>query len=702
MKATEAKLLDFIRKSPQFEIPIYQRSYSWTEDECQQLWDDIMRVGADEEQAVHFVGSVVYIESGLYQVSTSDPLLVIDGQQRLTTVTLLLVALERALRASGGEEPFDGFSPTKIQNRYLVNPDEDGARRQKLVLSQTDHTTLSAVIAGAPLPPETSIRVEQNLALFERLLAENKAGVVDVCRGLAKLVVVDVALTRGQDNPQLIFESMNSTGRELSQADLIRNFVLMGLEQQLQTSLYEQYWRPMELEFGQDGYRESFDQFMRNYLTTKTGEIPRIGDVYLAFKKHAKQAVIESAGVEALVDDLRQFAHHYCAMALGNETNPALRDAFADLRELKVDVAYPLLLDLYHDYSNGILSAEQLTAMVRLIEAYVFRRAICAIPTNSMNKTFAQFLSKIDKEAYVESFTAQLLLLPSYRRFPNNEEFVRDIKVKDLYNFRTRSYWLRRLENHGRKERVNAGEYTIEHILPQNQDLRPEWREELGEDWQRVQEQWLQTLGNLTLTGYNSEYSDKPFASKRDMHGGFKMSPLQLNAGLGLLEEWNESEIVARAERLAKLALDVWVAPTLSAEVLSSYQPEPVATPSGYTIADHPKLLAEPLASLYQAFRSEVLALDPCVREEFLKYYVAFKAEKNFVAVVTRSENLKLMLNLKSADVIDPGGQCSDVNQSTNWGSRETQMDLRSREELPYAMGIVRQSFERQMGGTEE
>jgi uncharacterized protein with ParB-like and HNH nuclease domain/predicted transport protein len=702
MKATEAKLLDFIRKSPQFEIPMYQRSYSWTEDECQQLWDDIMRVGGDEEQAVHFVGSVVYIESGLYQVSTSDPLLVIDGQQRLTTVTLLLVALERALRAWGGEEPFDGFSPTKIQNRYLVNPDEDGARRQKLILSQTDHTTMSAVIAGAPLPPETSIRVEQNLALFERLLAENKARVVDVCRGLAKLVVVDVALTRGQDSPQLIFESMNSTGRELSQADLIRNFVLMGLEQQLQTSLYEQYWRPMELEFGQDGYRESFDQFMRNYLTTKTGEIPRIGDVYLAFKKHAKQAAIEAAGVEALVDDLRQFAHHYCAMALGNETNPALRDAFADLRELKVDVAYPLLLDLYHDYSNGILSAEQFTTMVRLIEAYVFRRAVCAIPTNSMNNTFAQFLAKIDKEAYVESFTAQLLLLPSYRRFPSNEEFVRDIKVKDLYHFRKSSYWLRRLENHGRKESVNAGEYTIEHILPQNQDLRPEWREALGEDWQRVQEQWLQTLGNLTLTGYNSEYSDKPFAAKRDMHGGFKMSPLQLNAGLGLLESWNESEIVARADRLANLALEVWVAPTLSAEILSSYQPEPVAIASGYTIADHPKLLAEPLASLYQAFRSEVLALDPCVREEFLKLYVAFKAETNFVDIVPRSNLLRLTINLKFPEVIDPDSHCRDVTNVGTWGNGDVEIELRSLKELPYAMGIIRQSFERQMGGTEE
>lgn len=256
MKATEAKLLDFLKKSPQFVIPIYQRTYSWTEKECRQLWDDILRTGSNDEISAHFIGSIVYIEKGLYQVSSQSPLLVIDGQQRLTTVTILIAALAKAL---GETEPVDGFSSLKLCNYYLRNSLEEGERRYKLILSQTDKASLIAIVSNIEQPKEYSIRVTENLALFESLIAGCKDDLVAVCRGLAKLMVVDIALSRGQDNPQLIFESMNSTGRELSQADLIRNFILMGLEPQLQTSLYEQYWRPMEVGFGQEAYGTHFD-----------------------------------------------------------------------------------------------------------------------------------------------------------------------------------------------------------------------------------------------------------------------------------------------------------------------------------------------------------------------------------------------------------------------------------------------------------
>src|SRR5438270_2071435 len=244
MKATEARLLDFLKKSSQFVIPIYQRTYSWTDKECRQLWDDIVRTGGDDAIAVHFIGSIVYIESGLSQVSHQSPLLVIDGQQRLTTVTLLLAALATAL---GETEPVEGFSARKLRNYYLRNPEETGERHYKLLLSQTDKMTLTAIVAGDEQPGENSIKVMQNFALFEELLACCKDDYTAVCKGLAKLFVVDIALDRDQDNLQLIFESMNSTGRELSQADLIRNFILMGLEPLLQTRLYDQYWRPMEL-----------------------------------------------------------------------------------------------------------------------------------------------------------------------------------------------------------------------------------------------------------------------------------------------------------------------------------------------------------------------------------------------------------------------------------------------------------------------
>jgi uncharacterized protein with ParB-like and HNH nuclease domain len=247
MKATEAKLLEFLKKSPQFLIPIYQRTYSWTEHECRQLWDDILRTGRNEEVSAHFVGSIVYVEKGLYQVSSQSPLLVIDGQQRLTTVTLLIEALARAL---GESELLDGFSAKKLRNYYLLNPLEEGERGYKLVLSQTDKTSLKALLDNQPKPKDHSLRVEANFDLFEEWIAGVKDDLISLCKGLAKLVIVDISLNRDQDNPQLIFESLNSTGRELSQADLIRNFILMGLDPQLQTRLYEQYWRPMEVDFG--------------------------------------------------------------------------------------------------------------------------------------------------------------------------------------------------------------------------------------------------------------------------------------------------------------------------------------------------------------------------------------------------------------------------------------------------------------------
>ncbi len=356
-----------------------------------------------------------------------------------------------------------------------------------------------------------------------------------------------IALNRDQDNPQLIFESMNSTGRELSQAGLIRNFILMGLEPVLQTRLYEQFWRPMEVAFGQEAYNTQFDGFMRHYLTVKTGEIPRLDEVYDAFKAHARSIGATDERIEPLVQEIRDYARYFCAMALGAETDADLKLAFHDLREIKVDVAYPFLLELYHDYVTEVLGKDEFAEAVRLIESYVFRRAICTIPTNSMNKTFATFTKAIKKDRYLESTKAHFITLPSYRRFPKDDEFERDIQTRDLYNFRSKSYWLRRLENFGRKERVSVEEYTIEHIMPQNAELSPSWKTALGSNWQRVQEEWLHTLGNLTLTGYNSEYGDKPFTAKRDMQGGFKESPLKVNADIGSLDEWDETAVKNRA-----------------------------------------------------------------------------------------------------------------------------------------------------------
>ena len=515
MKASEAKLLDFLKKSSQFVIPIYQRTYSWTERECRQLWDDVIRTGTNDAVSAHFIGSIVYVEKGIYQVTGHSPLLVIDGQQRLTTVTLLVAALARALDKMNSEHLDDlGFSPRKLRNYYLLNPEEKGERHYKLILSQTDKDTLTAFVEGSNLPAEFSKRVAENFAFFETWISACNGDVTALCKGLAKLVVVDIALDRSQDNPQLIFESMNSTGRELTQADLIRNFILMGLDPDHQTKLYTDHWRPMEIEFGQEAYGIHFDAFMRHYLTLKTGAIPRIGEVYEAFKAYSRDTDVATRGVDALVADVHAFARHYCAMALAKETEPALAEAFGDLRELKVDTIYPFLLELYHDYRAGTISRPDFVVAVRLVEAYIFRRAVCMIPTNSLNKTFSTISKSLKKDRYLESIQAYLLLLRSYRRFPNDEEFLRDLQSRDLYNFLIRSHLFRRLENFGHKEYVPVNEYTIEHIMPQNENLSPTWQADLGPEWMRVHETYLHTLGNLTLTGYNSEYSDRPFREK--------------------------------------------------------------------------------------------------------------------------------------------------------------------------------------------
>ena len=339
--------------------------------------------------------------------------------------------------------------------------------------------------------------------------------------------------------------------------------------------------------------------------------------------------------------------------------------------------------------------------IVRLVEAYVFRRAVCDIPTNSLNKTFATFGRAIRKDNYLQSVKAHMLALSSYRRFPDNAEFQRALQSRNLYNFKRCSYWLRRLENYGRKERIEVEEYTIEHILPQNKDLSSKWQSDLGDDWKNIQEKYLHTLGNLTLTGYNSEYGDRPFSEKRDMPGGFKNSPLHLNEDLRERESWNEDAIKERAKKLAERATDVWAAPDLPEKVLKEYIPSTEEVAS-YTIAHYPSLATDsPMRELFDDFRKEVLALDECVVEEYLKHYISYKAESNFVDVEPRKEWLLLTLNMWFRDLHDPRGLARDVTNIGHLGQGNAQVYLESSDDISYVLGLVRQSLETQMGNND-
>lgn len=709
MKATEAKLLEFIKKSPQFVIPIYQRSYSWSKRECRQLWDDIVRAGGDENINAHFIGSIVYIEKGIYQVTSQSPILVIDGQQRLITISLLIAALadKLDLLPDGKQEILEGFSPRKLRNYYLRNPEEEEEKHYKLILSKTDKESMLAIVDKTDTPRDYSFRIYENFGLFRAWLDEYSDHLDVVCRGIAKLIVVDIALSSDQDNPQLIFESMNSTGKELTQADLIRNYILMGLDIKNQSYLYEHFWRPMEIDFGQEAYTSDFDGFMRHYLTVKTGRIPRINEVYESFKEYATSMQFKNNNMSMIVEDIRKFSKYFCNMTLKQEPDKDLQLAFNDIKELRVDVAYPMLLEVYNDYASGVLAKNDFVEIIRLIEAYVFRRNICSIPTNSLNKTFSTFMKSVDRMRYVESVKAHFILLPSYRRFPNDFEFGKELQTRDVYNIPRRSYWFKKIENHNRKEQVEVDQYTIEHIMPQNPNLSDEWKETIGSEWKRVQETWLHTIGNLTLTGYNSEYSDKPFIMKRDMENGFRDSPIKFNQSLRNVERWDENAIKERAKKLSVIALRVWASPKLSDDVLTIYRPDSKVK-SAYSINDYPYLsptnnsFVKEVRELFDALRKNILAIDSVVSEEYLKLYIAFKAETNFVDVVPQAKRLRLSLNMPFAEINDPKQICKDITNLGRWGNGDVEVGFYDIKDLPYIMSLVRQSFERQMNNSTE
>lgn len=568
MKATETKLIQFLQGTNQFIIPIYQRTYSWTEKQCKQLWDDIIRAANNDDIQVHFIGSVVYIEKGIYQVSSVPQLLLIDGQQRLTTITLLLAALRNRLEESGdGKE----ITKKKIENYYLFNNEESGENRYKLVLTQSDKNSLINIIENREQAENSSPNIVNNYHFFQNKIKQSEIDPDLLYKAISKLILVNISLNSTYDNPQLIFESLNSTGLALSQADLIRNFVLMGLEPKIQNEIYQNHWYEMEKSFGHSQGSTYFDRFMRDYLTIKTGQIPNKSEVYASFKEYFMSKHIS---VEDLVSDIHYFAKFFTKMVFGNIEDEQINQIIKDINALKVDVAYPFLLEVYADYTSKKINREELCEILSLVENYVFRRDIVAIPTNSLNKTFANLASEIDKDKYLESFKAILILKESYRRFPKNKEFHESLLVRNIYRSGIRKYFFDKLENFERKERVDTENYTIEHIMPQNKNLSEEWRKELGEKWADIHEKYLHTIGNLTLTGYNPELSDKSFLEKRNIVGGFKDSPLRLNSSLAQLEHWNESEIVKRANELADKAEKIWVQPELPDEVLAKYTAE--------------------------------------------------------------------------------------------------------------------------------
>ncbi|GAA7431680.1 hypothetical protein ckin106_07590 [Helicobacter pylori] len=449
MEAKEATLSGFFEENQnnQFVIPIYQRLYSWEKEHCKQLWDDIIKIGGNDEMNGHFIGSILYVRDGN---THSSPLLIIDGQQRLTTITLLLIALRN--HSSDEVKILEKFSRKEIENRYLINSNRDGDKKFRLILSESDKDTLLSLIdENKRKPSEPSVKIVENFKLFEKWISENTDKLETIFKGLEKLMIVYIALEKGKDDPQLIFESMNSKGIELTQTDLIRNYIIMETEIEKQKDFYNQYWRAMEKDFTQN--ETLFNRFVRHYLTIKTGKIPNEKRVYEAFKDYQQK---EGIKIEDLLKDLQKYCGYFCQIAFKKEADKDLNKALSFLVDLKRDVVYPLLLELYSDYSDGVLSKQDFIPIIALTESYICRRAVCGIPSSGLNKFFASFTKKIQKDEYLESIEKHFGSLTENRRFPDDDEFKEEFMRKDFYKFELIEYLLYRMENFNRKERINT------------------------------------------------------------------------------------------------------------------------------------------------------------------------------------------------------------------------------------------------------
>ena len=566
LQAGETTLNKLLNPSRQFIVPIFQRNYSWQKSQYEQLWFDILRASKFKEKQNHFIGSIVYIDMGT-PAGRPQQLLLIDGQQRLTTISILLCAIKDYVQKFNLETKLINLA--KIKNQFLYNSDEIDEDRYKLLLNVQDKETYIKLIDNTIFTvnkPATNI-IKCYEFFYERIedFIKQYGQIDEIYAGIFKLSLVSISLDKDSDNPQMIFESMNSTGKDLSQTDLLRNYLLMDLTPEKQTRLYKTYWKPMEELFGEDIYKNDvnkFDYFIRDFLTLKsdTGHICKINNVYENFKRYYLDNNCEKF---AVLKDLFTYAKYYACIDLLQENDDELKLYWQEFKKLDSHVVYPFLLKLYDDYSRQILIKEDFKKILQVVISYLWRRAICEIPTNSLSKTFATLYQAVDKDDYVNSIIKAFVFKSSYKRFSSDYEVREKLQTKDIYHFRLRKYLLEALENYYHKEPIdlNTANYTIEHIMPQNIEHNLSWQQMLGEDWQEVHSLYLHTLGNLTITGYNAEMSNKSFVEKVNGESGFKHSHLKLNESIAQSDVWNKKAIQRRTNILTDIILKIWKYP---------------------------------------------------------------------------------------------------------------------------------------------
>ena len=568
MKGEAQPLIKFFDGSDKrFIIPLYQRNYDWKEENCEQLFQDLIKLHGSERKS-HFFGSIVSsIQSG------TEDRFIIDGQQRITTVSLLLIAMVNARKANeiGAE---DNKLVDKIFKRYLVDEYQEDERKVKLKPIKKDMQAFDALLY---LPKEQHIKesnVTRNYEFFYDKVVRSSLTIDELFDTIKKLEVINIKLDE-DDDPQLIFESLNSTGLDLSEADKIRNYLLMSLAPSEQDDLYTRFWNPIE-----ENTKYDPTPFVRDYLTMKQGKIGRIDKIYFIFKEYAEKEITNRA---ELLENMHHYAKLYsqiddCTM-LSEKVNLRLKQ----VRTLDSTVAYPFYMAFF-DYATTVsMSEEEICKVLDVTESYWARRIICNLPSNALNKVFSTLhrdvLNYIAKEpqgepkpSYVDVLVYILLKKGRSSVFPSDSEVKKDFKTREVYKIpsNARMFILERLENRDNNERhevvkqLTEKTISIEHIMPQT--LSEKWKQALGNDWERIHQQYLHTMSNLTLTGYNSQYSNLSFAEKRDMEKGFKDSAFRLNNYVKSCEVWTENELIVRQNDLLDVFLSLWPMPTTSFE----------------------------------------------------------------------------------------------------------------------------------------
>lgn len=568
MKANELPIINFLQSpNVQFVIPVYQRNYDWTIRECRELIKDIISVET-ENRGTHFIGSIVFIHEGTYSTSEVKELVIIDGQQRLTTINILYVALYRFAKDNDLEQESERLYNMFLTNQYVKK------ESSKLKLKQTDTNSraFKAILLGNEKDFSVYSNVIENYNFFRGII--NLENFETILHGLNRLIFVEISLERGKDDPQRIFESLNSTGLELSQSDLIRNFILMDLAPEEQVRIFDLYWNPIENNARDLTRQKSLvSDFIRDYLTLKNKKIPNKNKVYDAFKKLYANDKGETLYKD--LENIKSLSVHY--KKLVNPTTveePNIRKELQYIKRLEINVAYPFLLQVLEDYDNGVLNSEELVSVLKLIQSYIWRRFVAGIPTNALNRIFMTLYSEVDVDEYFDSIARALIKKKGTGKFPTNEEVKSSLKDKDLYNTQSknRNYLFELLENYNNREYVDTSQenITIEHIFPQTP--HKDWEKELSsEEYFIFREKYLNTIANLTLSGNNGSLGNKIFLSKKKMNHndeeqGYNYSRLWLNSYLKTIELWNLDTYEERFELIYQRFLKIWEFPEVIIE----------------------------------------------------------------------------------------------------------------------------------------